>query len=186
MDNGENCWLRFLDGDESAFVEIVRDYKDGLILFINGFTKNIHTAEELAEDTFVKMGVKRPVSSGKASFKTWLYSIARNLAIDYLRKNSKKPAVSAEDYTEILKDETDLEREYIKEESRMALHKAMGGLKPDYRQILWLIYFEDFTYKEAAAVMKKSVHGAEMLASRARRALKEQLEKEGFDHDEEL
>ena len=55
MDNGASSYRRFLDGDESGIIEIIRDYKDGLILFLNGFTQNIHIAEELAEDTFVKL-----------------------------------------------------------------------------------------------------------------------------------
>ena len=64
---------------------------------------------------------------------------------------------------------------YLKEESRQELHRAMEKLKPEHRQILWLIYFDNLSYQEAAKVMKKSVHSAEMLASRARQALKTQL-----------
>lgn len=64
------------------------------------------------------------------------------------------------------------------------LHRALRKLKPEYRQILWLIYFEGFNSREAAAVMKKSVHNTEMLVSRARRSLKAQLETEGFVYEE--
>ena len=60
----------------------------------------------------------------------------------------------------------------------------MCRLKPEYRQILWLIYFEDFSNKEAAKIMKKKVHNIEVLASRARKALKEELEREDFIYEE--
>ncbi|MCQ2440732.1 MAG: hypothetical protein MJ076_02400 [Clostridia bacterium] len=61
MDNGVSSYRRFLKGDEEGFVEIVRDYKDGLILYLNGFVKNISVAEELTEDTFVKLGIKNRI-----------------------------------------------------------------------------------------------------------------------------
>ena len=60
----------------------------------------------------------------------------------------------------------------------------MGRLKPDYRQVLWLVYFEQFSMKEAARVMGKSVHSVETLAWRARQALREILEQEGYSYEE--
>lgn len=137
MDSGASSYRRFLSGDESGFVEIVRDYKDGLILYLNGFTNNISVAEELAEDTFVKLGIKKPRDNGKSSFKTWLYTIGRNTAIDYLRKNAKAKTVSIEDCAELSGDAEELEKAYLREEQKIILHRAMGKLKPEYRQILF-------------------------------------------------
>lgn len=183
MDNGASSYRRFLDGDEEGMVEIVRDYKDGLILYLHSFVGDLHLAEELAEDAFVKLGTRRPRDRGKAAFKTWLYTIGRNLAIDHLRRNSRNPGVSLETLPEITGEEMDLEAACIREEGKITLHRAMGRLKPEYRQILWLIYFENFSCKEAAVVMRKTVHGIETLAYRARQALKAQLEKEGFMYE---
>ena len=185
MDNGASSYRRFReDGDESGLVEIIRDYKDGLILYLNSFVGNIHTAEELAEDTFVLLGIKKPKDKGKGSFKTWLYTIGRNVAIDYLRQNSKKNNVSIDDCPGLVSEEQNLELAYIKEERKIIVHRAIGKLKSEYRQILWLIYFENFSTKQAAAVMKKSVHSIETLVYRARKALKSQLELEGFVYEE--
>ena len=89
MDNGASSYLRFLDGDDSALTQIVEEYKDGLILYLNGYVKNLHTAEELMEETFFRIIVKKPRFFARYSFKTWLYTIARNIATDYIRKNSK-------------------------------------------------------------------------------------------------
>lgn len=59
MDNGASSYRRFRDnGDESGLVEIIRDYKDGLILYLTSIVGNIQTAEELAEDTFVPLSIK--------------------------------------------------------------------------------------------------------------------------------
>ena len=60
----------------------------------------------------------------------------------------------------------------------------MGRLKPEYRQTLWLLYFDEMIGKEAAAVMRKSVHAVETLAYRARLALRRELEKEGIAHED--
>lgn len=89
MDIGAENYRRFLGGDNNGLVEIIRDYKDGLILFLRGFTNDIVQAEELAEDTFVKLVTKRPRFQQKSSFKTWLYTIGRNVALDQMRHKSR-------------------------------------------------------------------------------------------------
>ena len=185
MDNGASSYRRFRDdGDESGLVEIIRDYKDGLILYLNSFVGNIHIAEELAEDTFVLLGTKKPRDKGKGSFKTWLYTIGRNIAIDHLRRNVKTPEVSIEECPELVSEENSLEWSYIHEERKITVHRALRRLKPEYRQILWLTYFENLSNKEAAAVMRKTVHSIETLVYRARKSLRAQLEMEGFIYEE--
>jgi RNA polymerase sigma-70 factor (ECF subfamily) len=184
MDNGASSYRRFRDeGDMEGLAEIIRDYKDGLIFYLCSILGNIHTAEDIAEDTFVLLGTKKPRDKGKGQFHTWLYTIGRNLAIDYLRKCRRRGEVSAEDAPEVVSDEEGLEETYIREERKIILHRAMRKLKPEYRQVLWLIYFEEFSTREAAAVMNKSVHNTETLAYRARMSLRKQLEMEGFDYE---
>ncbi|MCM1299934.1 MAG: RNA polymerase sigma factor [Firmicutes bacterium] len=185
MDKGEENYLRFLQGDREGLTEIVRDYKDGLILYINSVVGNIHIAEELTEETFVRLFIRRPKSKGSASFKTWLYTIGRNCAIDYLRKSKRRGelSLSEEEYAVISSEEKDPETAYIKEEEKSAVRKAMETLKPEYRQILLLVYFEGFSHREAAKIMKKTVNNIDVLVSRARAALKSQLEKEGFVYE---
>lgn len=97
MDNGASSYRRFLDGDENGFVEIVRDYKDGLILYLDSFVRNITVAEELAEDTFVRLGIKKPRFKQKSSFRTWLYAIGGNIAVDYIRKQARLSTVPADE-----------------------------------------------------------------------------------------
>ncbi len=185
MDNGASSYRRFRDdGDHSALVEIIKDYKDGLILYLTSIVGNIQTAEELAEDTFVLIGTKKPKDKGKSSFKTWLYTIGRNVAIDYLRKHSKHIEISIDDNNvNLISDEDVVESEYVKKEQKIIVHKALRKLSPEYQQVLWLIYFEELSNKEAAKVMKKSVRSIESLLYRARKSLKLQLEMEGFDYE---
>lgn len=180
LDSGSSSYRRFLDGDEMGLVEIVRDYKDGLILYINSIVNNIHIAEELTEDTFVRLVVRRPADKGNSSFKTWLYTMGRNRAIDYLRHHKRHQKVLLDECADNTITTNSVEELYFREEKRRAVHLALGRLKPDYQQVLWLIYFENFSCKQAAKVMKKKVHAIEMLASRARKALSEELRKEGY------
>ncbi len=128
-----------------GLAEIIREYKDGLIFYLNSIVNNIRLAEELAEDTFVLLGVKKPKDKGKGSFKTWLYTIGRNVAIDQLRKmKNNVPIEQAED----IADKRSLEEAYLQKERDIAVHRAINALKPDHRQIIWLVYFEGLDYKE--------------------------------------
>ena len=181
MDNGEN-YSRFLSGDKNALEDIVREYMDGLVLYLCSFTDNIVTAEEIAEDTFVKLYADRPAFRGRSTFRTWLYAIGRNTAIDHIRKHKKYREVSSDDLYS-LSDLADIEREYIRDEERILLRRTMEKLCEDYRQVLYLVYFENFTNSEAGAVMKKSERQIRNLLYRAKKALKLLLEKEGFEYE---
>lgn len=184
MDSGSCNYHRFRSGgDESGLVEIIKEYKDGLIFYLNSIVGNIHTAEDLAEDTFVLLGTKKPRDKGKGSFKTWLYTIGRNIAIDFLRRNRKGCEVSDAEYSSIAAEEKSLEESYLSGEQKIALYKALNNLKAEYRQVLWLMYFEELSAKETALVMKKSVHSIETLVYRARKSLKLALEKEDFIYE---
>ena len=183
MDNGASSYRRFLDGDDAAFVEIIKDYKDGLQLYLCSITGNVYVAEDLTEDTFVRIITRKPRFSGKSTFKTWLYTIGRNISLDFLRKNSKKNEVSVEELSDLRSEEQLLEEAYIKEEEKRELHTAMKKLPDTYRQVLWLTYFEDLSNKETAQILRKSVHNIETMLYRARKALREELEKEGFVYE---
>ena len=184
MDNGASSYRRFREnGDESGLVEIITQYRDGLILYLTSIVGSINTAEDLAENTFVLIGTKKPKDKGKSSFKTWLYTIGRNIAIDYLRRNKKHSEIPLDDVPELTQDECDLEQIYIQEEQKITIHRALRQLKAEYKQVLWLEYFEQLSMKETAKLMKKSVHSTEVLASRARKALRAQLEKEGINNE---
>lgn len=173
----------FLSGDPEGLCRIIRDYKDGLILYLNTIVQNLTVAEELTEDTFVKLVVKRPRFASDSSFKTWLYAIGRNAAYSYLRCN-KQIHIPLENCPELTDAEEDLERRYILKERQKTLHNSMKKLKPEYCQVLWLIYFEGFSQKETARILGKTVHSVETLVYRARQALKTKLLEEGFIYED--
>lgn len=183
MDNGASSYRRYLDGDDEGLVHIIREYKDSLTLYINGLVRNIFVAEELMEETFFKLATKKPYFSGESSFKTWLFAVARNSALDFLRKEIKKGYKSLEEYSDSLTEQTNVEKEFLIEERKIILHTAMRTLKEEYFQVLYLVYFEGFSNSDAACVMKKNKRQIENLIYRAKNALKTELEKEGFEYE---
>ena len=183
MDNGASSYLRYLDGDDKGLSEIVGDYKNGLILYLNQFVNNFCVAEELTEDTFFRLITKKPKFSGKSSFRSWLYAIGRNVAIDYIRHNSKIINTPIEEMDNYISDGKSLEQAYITVESKKALHNALAKLPPDYRRVLWLVYFEDFSNREVAVVMKKNDRQIKNLLYRAKKSLKSEFDKEGFIYE---
>lgn len=184
MDTGAKEYRRYLDGDDGGIAELIKLYGEGLILYLNGFTADMGAAEELMEDTFVKLAVKKPRFNGKSSFKTWLYAIGRNIALDWLRRRVRRHEAAAEVPEDMADSGTGPELSYIREERNQALQSAMSRLNPDYGSVLYLSYFEGFTNKEIETVMNKSGRQVENLLYRAKRALKAQLEKEGFVYEE--
>ena len=184
MDNGASSYRRYLDGDDTGIVELVEDYKDGLILYLNGYVKNLSVAEDLTEDTFFRLMTRKPRFSGKSTFKVFLYAIGRNVAVDYIRRNSRLQVMPMEDVEKSLQDQQSLEASYIKEENKIQLHRVLSQMAEEYRNILYLVYFEGFSSREAAMILKKSDRQMKNLLYRAKQSLKSRLEKEGFVYEE--
>lgn len=180
MDYGASSYRRFLAGDDSGLAEVIRLYKDGLMFYINGYVHDISMAQDLTEDVFFKLAVKKPHFREEALFKTWLYTIGRNLALNRLRKLSRHKECSTEGL-EISSEEELLEQRCLKNERNACLYRAMAQLKPEYREVLHLLFFEGMKNAEAAKVMKKNTRQIENLAYRAKRSLRSRLEKEDFD-----
>ena len=86
MDAAANSYRRFLDGDESAFEEIMQELFCGLVFFINGFVHDPHAAEDIAIDAFSDLVVHRHRYNFRVSLKTYLYMVGRSRALDYLRR----------------------------------------------------------------------------------------------------
>lgn len=184
MDRGAQQYQRYLAGEDGALVELIRDHKDGLILFLNRYVDNIYTAEELAEDTFFRLVTRRPGFTPQYSFKTWLYTIGRNLAMDYLKRAGRCRELSPEELARMHSEADDLERAHFRQERKITLHRALSALREEYSGVLYLKFFEELSNEEIAKIMNKNKRQVENLLYQAKRALKVQLEQEGFVYEE--
>ncbi|WP_455718490.1 RNA polymerase sigma factor, partial [Anaerosporobacter sp.] len=177
-------YKRFIDGDIGGFEELVLEYKDLLIYFLNRYVKDLNIAEDITQDAFVDVYVYKERYNGKASFKTYLFTIGRNKAVDYIRKNKHmQSAVNIEEQTELSSEENKLIEHVIHNENKELIAHALEKLKEEYARVIILIDFEEFSYKEAAKVLDKTVAQVKVLVHRARKSLRKVLEEEGFTYE---
>ena len=181
MDQGASLYDRYLKGDESSLNDLVEMYGDKLMLFINSFVGNLSMAEEIMEDVFMELIVKKHHFKGESSFKTYLFQIGRNKALNEIKRNKRCTYIEEKE----VEDEKKLEDEMIKTEEQKHIHEALLKLPKDYKTVLYLLYFEDMSYEEIEKVMRKNNKQIKNLAYRARQSLKEILEKEGWKSSEE-
>ena len=136
------------------------------------------TAEDLAIDTFLELLIHRHRYLGKCSFKTYLFTIGRNKAIDYLRAKKRKTTVSLEDAGGELPAEASPEESIFRDERARLVNDAIETLPHDMRIAIHLIYFEELSYEETARVMKKNRKQVDNLLYRAKNELRSILGKE--------
>ncbi|MBP0990660.1 MAG: sigma-70 family RNA polymerase sigma factor [Oscillospiraceae bacterium] len=181
--NDRQLYERFLSGNSDAVCEMVKKYSDSLILFLNGILKDPAASEEISSETFFKLIVKHPKYRGEASFKTYLFSIGRNLAVDHLRKVQKEEVFSEEQLLENIKETENIEETVLKNERDRELYSALDRLQPDYSEALYLTYFNGLSAEDVGKVMKKSRKQVENLLYRAKLSLKKILLKDGFNYE---
>ena len=179
----EIIYDRFLsERDEDDLRILLERYRDPLMFFIFGYVHSVEDAEELMMDSFAEIAAGRTFFSGRSSFKTWLYAIARNKARMHLRK--RRPVTLPIDQLPESEDTAyNPEAQFLQDERSIQLHRAMMKLDPEAQHALHLIYFEDMSYDELAQVLGKSRRQTYRLADRYRNQLKKILESEGFDEN---
>ncbi|MDF2512546.1 MAG: polymerase, sigma-24 subunit, subfamily [Herbinix sp.] len=181
MDSDKILYQDFLDGDTSAFEELVLRYRHNLVYFMMQFLKDYQNSEDIAQEVFAYIYLNPQNYSSNYQFKTYLFMLGKRRAIDFLRKNSRKKLIPLEDIE--AEDIQSLEEIIYKKEDAGRLKQAMNGLKPEYRQVLVLIYLNEFSMAETAEVMKRSVAATKVLSHRAKKSLKMILEKGGIGYE---
>lgn len=184
MEKGAENYQKYLSGDDSGMADLVIEYRDGLVLYLNGIVRNMASAEDFAEDTFFRLMTKKPRyrPDAGASFRTWLYGMGRNIAYDKMRREKRVV------YTDTSDDPAapgTLEDSYIKSELHKALHRCLQKLPPDKYELVWLTYFENMSAKQIAAVTGRREGAVFTALTRIRAELKEMLDLEGYN-DENL
>ena len=172
MDQGASSYRRYLNGDELAFEQIVKEYREPLTLFINSFTHDLFAAEDIAIDVFAYIATYPQRYNFKVALKTYLYMLGRSRAIDYLRKRKRELTLSLDDSLAAFSAHPSVEEEYIKEEERQKLKAALEKLPQKMREAVYLVYLEDVSYEEAAKIMKISRKQVDNLLYRAKEALR--------------
>lgn len=179
MDNGACSYRRFLDGDESAFNDIMEQLFCKLVFFIDSYVHDIHAAEDIAIDTFSDLIVHKHRYNFKVTLKTYLYMIGRSRALDYIKHRKIINFTELKEAQNLTDDGRILEEKILADERKRIINSAMSKLPDDMRAAVHLIYFEEMTYKETAKVMKKNIKQIDNLLYRAKKELRNILGEEG-------
>ena len=178
MDNGASSYRRFLDGDESAFNDIMKELFHSLVFFIDGYVHDAHAAEDIAIDAFSDLVVHKHRYNFKVTLKTYVFMLGRSRALDYIKHRKVLSFVELSE-AEGLEDEKTLEELVLADERKRVVHAAIAKLSEDMRVVIHLVYFEDMTYDEAAKVMKKNRKQVDNLLYRAKKELRIILGEDG-------
>ena len=179
MDNGASSYRRFLNGDESAFDEIMKELFDNLVFFIDRYVHDIHAAEDIAIDAFSDLVVNKHRYNFKVTLKTYLFMLGRSRALNYIKHRKVINFVELTEADNISAEQKTLEEIILEDERKRIVNNALELLPDDMRVVVHLIYFEDLTYDEAAKVMKKNRKQVDNLLYRAKKELRIILGKDG-------
>ncbi len=179
MDNGASSYRRFLDGDESAFDEIMKELFDNLVFFIDRYVHDIHAAEDIAIDAFSDLVVNKHRYNFKVTLKTYLFMLGRSRALNYIKHRKVIDFVELSEADKATSEQDTLEEIVLADERKRVVNNALNSLPDDMRVVIHLIYFEDLSYDEAAKVMKKNRKQIDNLLYRAKKELRIILGKDG-------
>ena len=179
MDNGASSYRRFLNGDESAFDEIMNELFDNLVFFIDRYVHDIHAAEDIAIDAFSDLVVNKHRYNFKVTLKTYLFMLGRSRALNYIKHRKVINFVELTEADNTLAEQETLEEIILSDERKRIVNNALELLTDDMRVVVHLIYFEDLSYDEAAKVMKKNRKQVDNLLYRAKKELRIILGKDG-------
>lgn len=157
-------------------------YYDSVFSYILMLVKDPHTAEDLSQETFMKVIRNEHTFNGDSHVKTWIFRIAYTTTISYLRK--KHPVLYYFDlhaYTP--KNERSSEEIVLLNSQQKQFYEALHQLKPSYQQVILLRKIQGFSTKEASAILNWSEGKVKMSLSRALAAFKKELEKGGFSNE---
>ena len=181
MISDETAYRRYLDGEQKAADLLVERYGDALTLYINGYIKDIHEAEDLMIEAFSQLFAKERPIEGVGSFKAYLYKTARHLALRHKQKH-RLAFLCLDELDFEPQSNTLIDTDLLRSERDRQLYDALEKLKAEYREALYLVYFEDMSYRDAATVMNKSESQITKLIYRGKQSLKVILEQEGFTY----
>ena len=169
-----------LKGDQQAYKVLVDRYQSYIFTLAYRLMQSREDAEEVAQDVFVKAYRSLADFKGGAKFSTWLYTIAHNTSITYLRKKKQKILAIDDEatFTQLENQESDFKANQVEDKSKKAMvNRAIEMLAPDDAQIITLFYKGDQSLDEIATVMGMETNTVKVRLFRARQKLKEKMEK---------
>ena len=177
----EELMERFQEADLSAYDEIVNRYKDQLFNFAYRFLSNSYEAQDVVQETFVRLYTKKHAYQRIAKFSTWLYTITGNLAKTELRKRKRRniTPISQMGHEDQLYEIEDLyanpEKDVDSNLKEALLQGAINQLPPRFKQVVILVDIQELSYEDVADIMHVPLGTIKSRLNRARRKLAKSL-----------
>ncbi|AWB46095.1 RNA polymerase sigma factor SigW [Paenibacillus sp. CAA11] len=175
-------------GNQEAFAELVELYKDKLYHLAYRMLNNRHEAEDVVQETFLRVHKNWMRYDENQKFSTWIYRIATNLSIDRLRKRKPSYSLDAElndqegtdGYALIPGDERTPESEYMLSETQQSIHQAIDSLPAKYKSVMILRYLQEMSLQEIGDTLGMPVTTVKTRVHRGREFLRKKLESSKF------
>ncbi len=147
------------NNNQQAYTQLMKLYRDSIYFMLLKMTNNSTDAEDLTIEAFGKAFKKLDQYTPNYAFSTWLFKIASNNCIDYIRKQKKRALANANSTDEennfdlaqnIPSEGLDPEEHFIKTQKKEKVRAVVEKLKPHYKKLIELRYFEEYSYEEIA------------------------------------
>ena len=160
--------------DNEILLRLYRLYQKELYLYLYSLCGDRHLAEDLLHETFLKALLALP--DGHTNMRAWLYMVARNLFYNQQKKKAREILMEEQGYLSEQKTDEDMLEKILEEENRRRLYQAVRRLEIKKREIIQMQYFGEMSQKEIAAVLHITPENVRVLAYRAKKELKKDLE----------
>ena len=147
---------RFRAGEELAFNEIVRRYQERIFGFVFRLVQDFDDANDLAQETFIRAYAKLSGFKGESGLYTWLYRIALNISINYMRKKRIRSFVSFDGVAGSLASSGGPEQDLEESELQLRVDAAIAQLPARQRSIFVLRFYDQLSHKEIASIVERS------------------------------
>jgi len=175
----EKLILRFQEGDINAYNELVKRYKDRLLNFVFRYFNNVEQAEDVVQDTLIKLYTHASYYKNVAKFSTWIFTIAKNNALTELRKNKRKKTDSlwTDDgkFIDISTKEESLESKVQNEIAIDQLNKFLDEIPENFRIAVVLRDFQELSYEEISKILEIPIGTIKSRINRGRIQLAEKM-----------
>lgn len=175
----EKLILRFQEGDINAYNELVKRYKDRLLNFVLRYFNNVEQAEDVVQDTLIKLYTHASYYKKVAKFSTWIFTIAKNNALTELRKNKRKKTDSlwTDDgqVIDINSKEESLDSKVQNEIAIDQLNKFLDEIPENFRMAVVLRDFQELSYEEISKILEIPIGTIKSRINRGRIQLAEKM-----------
>lgn len=154
--------------------KIYREYYDTVFKYLFCLTHDKELSEDLVQETFVRMIKNIDKFEGKSKLSSWLCEIAKNLWIDYIRKNKRKVELNENEELNI-QSEQNIENEYIEREDENKVFEKIKALDEISQKIMYLRVKGEMSFKEIGDILDKSENWARVTFYRAKQKVKEEM-----------